>query len=172
MKILFRTIHGSHLYGLANADSDLDYYTVIPRVKSNHRKYAKQSIVDGVDSMTVDFTTWLHYCDEGVPQALEAMFSQVPEVDLLTDFRASYRINTANVVRTYKRTALNFSRGEKFKQRRHAIRLMLNLNDMLVYGRFNPTLEQEDIDFLNRQMEMPEDEYYQYIDTWLGREDA
>lgn len=169
MEILFRTIHGSHLYGLATADSDLDYYTVIPRVKQSRAKYAKHSIRDGLDSMTVDFSTWLRYCDTGVPQALEAMFSQVPEVDLLTDFRASYRIDTASVVGTYKRTILNFSRGEKSKQRRHAVRLIFNLNDLLEHGRFNPTMTDSDILLANMIMSWPEDEYFEYVDNYLGR---
>ncbi len=30
--VLFKTPHGSHLYGLAHADSDKDFYTVLDKV--------------------------------------------------------------------------------------------------------------------------------------------
>jgi predicted nucleotidyltransferase len=150
MTVLFRTIHGSHLYGLATPESDTDWYTVVAN-KPGRRKatYAKQSIHDGLDSTTIDLSTFRKQCDAGVPQALEALFSQVPEVDLLTDFRASYRIDTAKVTATYRRTMRNFAEDNTFKKRRHVIRLFMNLQDMTNKGRFNPTLCSGDIAIVN-----------------------
>lgn len=138
--MLFKTVHGSHLYGLANAGSDMDYYVVVPTRRGAKKHYAKQSIVDGVDTMTVDFGTWMDFCNAGVPQALEAMFSPVPEVDHLTAFRSSYRVNTAAMVNTYRRTIFNFFEQDTLKMRRHALRLAVNLVTGVHYGRFNPRL--------------------------------
>ena len=140
MKVLFKTIHGSHLYGLAHEFSDLDYYTVVAPVKRKKYKYAKQSIVDNVDNVTVDLGTWLRLCDKGVPQALEAMFSRMPEYDELSELRNSYRIGSTNMRDTYYRTMENFVQSGDFKRKRHALRLYLNLKQALKYGRFNPTL--------------------------------
>lgn len=140
MEILFRTIHGSRLYGTSRVDSDKDYYTVIANRPHPRKHYAKQTIKGKLDETVVDLSTWIAYCDKGVPQALEAMFSPVPEVDLLADFRRAYRIDTAAVVGRYQRTIKSFSLGETVKLRRHALRLALNLREAVRTGRFNPKL--------------------------------
>lgn len=149
MDILFRTIHGSKLYNLDHKDSDTDYYTVIPTRPRRRKKYAKQTIKDGLDSMVIDLSTFRVYCDMGVPQALEALFSPVPEVDHIDDFRNSYRIDTGAVVERYRRTIKSFSNGEDFKKRRHALRLALNLTEAVETGRFNPRLSPADVVFVN-----------------------
>lgn len=75
---LFKTVHGSRLYGLSHANSDEDYYTVVTKRPSDTRfgrqtraRYAKQKINGNEDSMVVDFGTWVEQCRSGVPQALE-----------------------------------------------------------------------------------------------------
>jgi len=146
MEVLFKTVHGSRLYGLSHANSDEDFYTVVSKVKTAKAKYARQSIVDNVDSMVVDFGTWLRQCEMGVPQALEAMFSQMPLVDNIESFRLGYRCGTGvweRYLRTIKSFALNEDADEKlrFKKKRHALRLAFNLNELSRYGRFNPTLD-------------------------------
>lgn len=139
--VLFKTIHGSHLYGLAHAASDEDWYAVVSRDKRGAKKrYAKHNITGDQDVMKVDLSTFRHFCDEGVPQALEALFSPVPEVDLLTDFRNSYTVSLPAVFRTYNRTIRNFAEDESVKKRRHALRLAVNLRQMTMTGRFNPRL--------------------------------
>lgn len=145
--VLLKTIHGSHLYGLAHADSDQDWYTVVSREKRGARKkYAKHNITGDQDVMKVDLSTFRHFCDEGVPQALEALFSPVPEVDLLTDFRNSYTVNLPAAVRTYRRTMRNFASDDStFKKRRHACRLAINLGTIMKYGRFNPTMTEGEV---------------------------
>jgi hypothetical protein len=141
MDVLFKTVHGSRLYGLNHAGSDEDYYTVVSKVKTNKAKYAKQSIVDGVDSMTMDIGTWLRYCEMGVPQALEAMFSQMAIVDHIGPLRAQYHVGTGvyeRYLRTIKSFALN--NEDSYKKKRHALRLAYNMQEMRAIGRFNPTL--------------------------------
>jgi len=145
MDVLFKTVHGSRLYGLNHAGSDEDFYTVVSKVKTKRAKYARQSIVDGVDSMTMDIGTWLRYCEMGVPQALEAMFSSMPIVDHIGPLRAQYRVGTGvyeRYLRTMKSFALNDEADEQkaYKKRRHAIRLAYNFREMREVGRFNPTL--------------------------------
>lgn len=148
--ILLRTIHGSHLYGLNHSNSDIDYYTVVTN-KDNRRKatYAKQTILDGVDSTVIDLSTFMKQVHAGVPQALEALFSQKAEVDVLTHLRKSYRIDTARAVVTYRRTIKNFS-FEDEKHRRHAVRLCFNLEELIQTGRFNPTLNPTQIEMVYR----------------------
>lgn len=138
-EVLFKTRHGSHLYGLNHAHSDEDFYTVVRRPKGKRYKWAKQVISDNEDSMMVEFPTWLRWCDKGVPQALEAMFAPNPLVDKLGPLRAGYRAG-GEARRTYARTIRNFVEADEFKRRRHAVRLAYNLNGILTYGRFYPTL--------------------------------
>jgi len=144
MELIFKTPHGSHLYGLNHADSDEDFYSVYRREvkRTNHTRYkwAKQSIVDGVDTVRVDFGTWVRWCDKGVPQALEAMFSPVPIVDEISAYRAAYRVGITNMRDTYYRTMDNFVQEGSIKRKRHALRLFLNLRQANRYGRFNPRL--------------------------------
>ena len=163
MEVLFKTVHGSRLYGLAHAGSDEDFYTVVSKVKTARAKYAKQSIVDGVDSVVVDFGTWLYQCEAGVPQALEAMFSymQIGE-DKLKDFRRGFRAGTQTWER-YLRTIKSFALDEdnNYKKKRHALRLAWNLNELAKYGRFNPTLSEYDIKNINSLALLPPEDVYE-----------
>jgi len=142
--VLFKTVHGSHLYGLAHANSDEDWYTVVAPVKRKKYKYATQTIVGDQDTMTVDLGTWLRLCDKGVPQALEAMFSRMPVHDELTQLRRSYRVGSTAMRDTYYRTMENFVKAGDFKRKKHALRLYLNLKTAMKYGTFNPTLTQRE----------------------------
>lgn len=137
--MLFKTIHGSRLYGLAHKDSDYDFYTVVDRVPKKRAKYATHRIVDGVDSVVVDFGTWVNMCQSGVPQALEAMFSQMATFDDISEFRKSF-VAGENIRDKYYRTIDNFLDAPDFKRNRHALRMAINLRDARRYGRFNPTL--------------------------------
>lgn len=137
--LLFKTVHGSRLYRLAHENSDLDYYQVVETKRNRKARYAKQSIIDGVDTTTVDFGTWVNMCQSGVPQACEAMFSSMAVVDEISEFRNAFRIGPG-VRDKYFRTIDNFLTEPDFKRNRHALRLTLNLRDALRYGRFNPTL--------------------------------
>jgi hypothetical protein len=147
-QVLFKTVHGSHLYGLAHEGSDEDFYVVLSKVKIAKAKYAKQKIHDGVDTMTVDFGTWVGQCRDGVPQALEAMFSSMPEHDEIGAFRYGFRVGTTAHER-YLRTITSFAMNQDYKRKRHALRLALNFVDLKQYGRFNPTLTDDQVDFVS-----------------------
>lgn len=142
--VLFKTVHGSRLYGLAHANSDEDFYTVVDKVKTAKARYAKQKIVGDEDSMVVDFGTWVDMCKSGVPQALEAMFSNMAVEDHIAEFRADFRVGTG-VYDRYLRTIKSFALTEvdPFKRKRHALRLALNFKEMRGTGRFNPTLNEK-----------------------------
>jgi hypothetical protein len=150
MEILFKTIHGSHLYGLAHENSDTDYYTVVSKVKTARAKYNKHSIIDGIDSTVIDFGTWVEQCKSGVPQALEAMFSEKAEIDEIESFRHGFRVGT-QVWDRYLRTIKSFALHEDnlFKKKRHALRLACNFQHIRRYGRFNPTLSNSVINDIN-----------------------
>lgn len=146
--VLFKTQHGSHLYGLNHAGSDEDFYTVVDRPRGARYKWAKQTIVDGEDSVRVDLPTWLRWCDKGVPQALEAMFAPNPMVDKIPSLRAAYRAG-GEARSTYTRTIRNFVEADDFKRRRHAVRLGFNLRDLLKTGRFNPVMKRQQVFIAN-----------------------
>lgn len=164
METLFRTIHGSHLYGLATARSDCDYYTVIPNRSRARKRYAKQIIVGDLDTMVIDFSTFRQYCDIGVPQALEALFSPVAEVDFIADFRRGYRIDTAAVVGRYRRTIKSFSLGGDYKRRRHALRLAVNLREAVETGRFNPVLTRHNAEQISIVAGWSDDDYFEALE--------
>lgn len=166
-EVLFKTVHGSRLYGLAHANSDEDFYTVVTKKPYTGRgqgkaRYAKQTINDEEDSMVVDFGTWVEMCRSGVPQALEAMFSQMPiGDDRIADFRSDFRVGT-EVFERYFRTIKSFALMEDdgIKKRRHALRLALNLNEMARTGRFNPTLNAEDARYITSMATKSHEDVY------------
>lgn len=156
---LFKTQHGSHLYGLAHADSDNDTYTVLDKVKTNRARYSKQKITDNDDSMVVDFGTWLEMCRSGVPQALEAMFSQMPIVDHIGPFRSAFRVSTGASER-YLRTITSFCYTQDPKRKRHGLRLALNMYDFTRKGFFNPTLTANEAVWVTEQAKKDCDAVY------------
>lgn len=156
--LLFRTIHGSRLYGLNHADSDYDYWEVHSnKPGDNPAKQIKQTIKDGLDTVQMNLSTFMLYANRSSHQVLDCMFSQYAEVDMLGALRANYWLNTGTFVPLYRRTIPKFSMREieqgydaKFvlKSKRHAVRMCYQLEDGLKYGKFNPTLSEERRRFL------------------------
>lgn len=165
MEILFKTPHGSRLYGMSHADSDEDWYTVVVKPPTKKKRYSTHRIVDNDDSVVVDLGTWLTLCDKGVPQALEAMFSTHPVTDKLSALRAGYHAGPA-AYDTYLRTIKSFAMQDEFKPKRHALRLALNMCDMRATGRFNPTLSATDIKIINSLAELPAETVYGIAKTF------
>lgn len=147
MRTLLTTVHGSHLYGLATQESDLDLYRVVdaPAGRARHR------VRDGLDTTVVPLGTSVQQCSDGVPQALEALFSPLADRGPLDSYRAAYRVGSDAMASRYLRTIRAFALEDRyppesrnsFKRRRHAFRLALNLDQALRHGRFNPTLSEE-----------------------------
>jgi predicted nucleotidyltransferase len=155
-EVLFKTRHGSFLYGLNHAGSDEDFFTVVSKVKSRKAKFSRQSIVGGIDTTMIDLGTWLHYCEAGVPQSLEAMFASGDNVlvDNIAPLRLGYRAGTQTWDR-YLRTIKSFAMEDTYKTKRHALRLALNLAELRGSGRFNPTLTQEQKSWVGLFANMP-----------------
>jgi hypothetical protein len=159
MELLLRTVHGSRLYGLSHSGSDWDWFEIYGWDKFK----GKQKIKDGDDRTRQSYDRFMRYCEKGVPQYLEAMFSGMAEVDNMPFNRLEYGVNYVNIRDTYLRTVKSFwMAGEEensFKKKRHSARLALNLTTMYETGRFNPTLtpeQAEQVTAMAHGTEMPE----------------
>lgn len=153
-KTLLLTVHGSHLYGLAHAHSDMDYYRVLaknPEINDfghTRKKNASQVVENGIDDAVFDFKTFAIHAYNGVPQALEAMYSSVATIDGIEAYRAGFRASVQAMSAKYIHAIEKFASFE-FKRRRHSLRYALNLNEAIVNnGRFNPTLSKSDADMI------------------------
>lgn len=166
--VLFKTMHGSHLYGLNHAGSDEDWFVVVTKEPYRRVRYAKQSIVDDQDTTTVDFGTFMEGCRKGVPQYLEAMMSQSPTVDLIGPLRAGFVASTG-VYDTYLRTIKSMALTDEFKSKRHALRLALNLRSIRATGRFNPRLTTGEIKVISMLAKKEPEMVYEYAKdlVWL-----
>lgn len=149
MTLLLRTVHGSRLYGLAHENSDYDTFEVYGWDKGRGR----QRVIGKDDVTKTTYDRFMRYCEKGVPQYLEAMFSRMPGVDNFPFDRLGYGIHQVNTRDTYFRTIKSFwttgMETDSFKLKRHAMRLILNLRSMQDTGRFNPTLNDQEVAWVN-----------------------
>lgn len=148
IKNLVTLKHGSHLYGLARPDSDIDLYTIYDFLNKNWRprKQVKQHIEDETDQVKISLDKYIDQLKKGVPQAVEVLFAH-PEHWL--DYDPAWQeiagsleqhLVISDVLATYRRTVMNFFAEENFKKNRHGFRLLLNADELKrTYG-FNPTL--------------------------------
>ncbi len=152
MNELFRTIHGSRLYGTHHIDSDFDSFIVVADNPTLKGRYARQSIKGTSDVVITDFSTFVRYAGNGVPQFVEAMFSRIPALDRISEYRAAFRPDSYKLEDTYLRTIRNFHEKGGLKFLRHSYRLTLNLIDFRNRGRFDPTLSDQQIHTLELMM--------------------
>jgi hypothetical protein len=135
-EVIFRTVHGSRLYGFANADSDADTYVVT----TSERTRPRQHVNGDTDTVTVGWDTFLRYAMGGSHQSVEALFSPAKQWESHTELAPlldGVRVTGGEVFAKYERTIRAFCFGD-FKRRRHAVRLASNLGDLRDCGRFNP----------------------------------
>lgn len=153
MTIIFSTVHGSHLYGMERAESDMDMFIVTDSKsrKATHRFDPER----GVDVVSVGFDAFLTRVYEGSHQSVEALFSPFKlwnrESHLAEDYKpylAGLRVTGTAVFAKYERTIARFCYGD-FKRRRHAVRLALNLTDLRNEGRFNPVMSPQEVVMAN-----------------------
>lgn len=157
MEVLFKTIHGSRLYGLSHKDSDYDYYVVVDK---RPHKLPIQVIEDGIDTHTFELGEWIDQCQRGTPQALEAMFSTKATVDKIPELRANYTCGT-HTAHTFLRVIRSLRGWDDFKHKRHMFRLAYEVRDMRKTGRFDPTLTDERVEKINRWAKEPLELVYQ-----------
>lgn len=198
--MILHTVHGSHLYGLAHAESDYDTYGVFignPEGVSGRwemdtpisKNFAEQTIDSaGNDIMLSHLSRFQEMVRNGAPQALEALFSTqktvAPEYEA---FFNGLRHSPDEARMRYRRTIINFAYDMggrhgaardrastpegRFKLSRHALRLSLNLNDLMRHGHFDPTLTRYQAGYISSLAEdYGTDTFNRRLDTIL--EDA
>lgn len=163
--VLLKTEHGSKLYGLSHANSDDDFFIITPTryvARNSRRNNASQVFEGNNDIVYMDFKTFTNLASEGVPQVLETMYSRKAESEFFEDYRQGYFCSDPNVIHRYMKTIKSFSMTEKnpFKTRRHALRLALNLEEILYTGRFNPTLSASNVAKISRYAAYSPDKYF------------
>lgn len=161
---LLRMVHGSHLYGLNHEDSDLDTYVVY-----SGKGKSKQTIIGDDDVIVHSFDSFMTQALKGVPQALEAMFAPREaiihsEIDYIRDRFVACGSETID---RYCRTIYNMNLGN-FKQKVHAFRLAMNLQDLQKYGRFNPRLNKRDRRDLTYLINYPEEVHEFILESVAG----
>ena len=165
---LFKTIHGSKLYGLDHPESDDDWYVVTPTKRTKRALNAKHRKNGDLDTVTVDFHTFTVMAQNGVPQALEAMFSQKSTSPFFEPYRTGWFASDPEVVSRYLRTIHAFSLDDSDKQEkyhRHALRLSLNLDELVHTGRFNPTLNPVQAEYVRRTAAYSPTRYFRELNA-------
>lgn len=158
--VVFSTIHGSNLYGLAHEKSDKDLYLVL---SDKTGSTSPTQIIHGEDDhLIIGFSNFMKQIYKGVPQALEAFYSPIAEIDKLESLRMNYFCNSSQVVNTYLRTIKTFSLDDRhpYKYKKHALRLTFNLNSILTEGRFSPILSEEQKTVCKSVENLTASEYY------------
>lgn len=122
--LLFRAVHGSHLYGLSHEGSDRDWYEVWDTLGG---KSASQTLAGDEDTLRVDLPTFMAHAFDGVPQAVEARYAPDWAVEYETEWfgvlRRAMVPGTAAVATRYARTIMAFERNKPTPKRlRHAAR--------------------------------------------------
>lgn len=144
-KLIFKTVHGSHLYGTAHEGSDRDIYEVYEgsETKLTQRVSGQDDVVRG------DLEAFLLRALSGSHQSLETLFSPVKEWEPGMEekygaFLSGLRVTGRDVFEKYERTIKTFCYGD-FKRRRHAVRLNTDLRWLRRTGRFNPQMDEFEV---------------------------
>lgn len=144
------TVHGSHLYGLAHADSDDDMYTVADLSMSR----AVQGVTGKDDNTIVPLDVFMDACWRGQPKALEALWSPRAVMSpMMVEFAHTFRVGVGTAQDSFRRTREHLFRDGKvevMKNRRHALRLAVQLRGIMERGRFNPELNAHTKSLLTR----------------------
>lgn len=164
-KNLLTVKHGSHLYGLATATSDVDLYTVYDFYNTRYRpmRQVRQRIEDETDHVKISLEKYKEQVQKGVPQALEALWAEGSNVldrnpiwiDIAADLEWLVQDNICTVLETYKRTIISFFKEDDFKRNRHGFRLLCDASDLKRFGYFNPTLDQNQALTVNSDANLP-----------------
>ena len=146
-RVIFSTVHGSHLYGLAHDMSDMDIYTVTTSRKHRGTQRIREDVPGEVRDVTeIGLDAFLERANSGSHQAVEALFSR-RKIWADRGYQSlieNHFICGPEVFSKYERTIKKFCYGD-FKRRRHAVRLSFNLHALRMHGRFNPEMTQPEI---------------------------
>ncbi len=171
MKVLFRTIVGSNLYGLARPDSDIDYrgfgmpgVSEIIGLKRQEQDESK-SIAENTEGTVYSFNKYMWLLMKGNPTVLEIAFAdkqfhieQDPLGKEVCEFVQKHMISQHVTIPYFayfkaqrhelnhtKRVGKRFDLVQKYgydtKFASHAVRLGYQYIDIATKGMFNPTLQ-------------------------------
>ena len=142
--LIFRTQHGSHLYGFEHAGSDYDLYEVY-----EGKSHTLRQSTDGtLDVVTGTLEAFLLRAASGSHQSVEAIFSESKEwapgmEEKWGPLIENFRVTDPEAFAKYERTIKKFAFGD-YKRRRHACRLAINLGELRETGRITPRLHPVD----------------------------
>lgn len=168
---LLLTPSGSRLYNLHHEESDYDYLRVVEDdefskitgiATSKDKHNIIQKVIGDKDNLVISFDTFTNLCNQGHIQSLEALFSQQVSIDKLKAYRDQWVVSIwdGQALNTYRRTINNMMFSKKFKERRHAARLAMNLEQLFsTNGMFNPTLDKHQVEKANKIATLPPREY-------------
>lgn len=147
MSVIFQTVHGSRLYGLATPQSDNDQF-IVTSGDSRKVKHRQRGTLDTTEASVHLF---LELAASGSHQSVEALFSPHKKWgdESYRPLIDSYRITGQEVFEKYERTITKFAFSD-FKRRRHAARLAINLQQLRESGRIIPTLTEDQRDRVTR----------------------
>lgn len=147
-EVIFATVHGSHLYGTAHSDSDIDLYVVVQDGIQNQKKYE-----DDTDIMLIDLKNFFIKMNEGAHQAVEALCSPysvwneesyyTPMVKRVYPTRTSFVRKCLSATKSFRKRVEDGEKGNITKILRHADRLeqsailMMNNNYSPIYQKFD-----------------------------------
>jgi hypothetical protein len=145
-EVIFTTVHGSHLYGLAHEGSDHDIYEVREGTTLTLHQRIRD---DGTDIVTGTLEAFTRRALTGSHQSCEALFSPVKVFgpgmrEKYGAYLDGFRVTGGDVFAKYERTIRKFCYGD-YKRRRHAARLHINLRELRRDGRMMPALNEDSI---------------------------
>ena len=161
MTLLLRSYAGSILHGMSTPESDTDivevYSSPFPVGRDSYKNEI-QSIEDGLDLTRLTLSRFMERASVGSHQALDAMFSNVVEVDKISALRHGF-IAGSNAIPVFIGTIRELAHQDFAKKHRHAARIALNLKELAETGRYEPTLTPEKIEVVQKMAALPTVEF-------------
>lgn len=134
MVLLIRMVTGSRLTGLSGPHSDTDVIEIHDHIKPQQNK------VGDLDITRWPLSMFMKTADKGSHNALEVMMadSEWCEIDLIKDFRLSYRANPYLCNLRFTKAASNYLKRGDIKGRQRSAMLLYWLDQIWANGRFDP----------------------------------
>lgn len=167
MNYIFKTIHGSYLYGTNHPGSDLDIYYVIPNDQKPQKQHTRWNKVtnQNEDIIEVRLDDFVKQLEKGSPQAIEAYWSPLKtwnnDYPEYRDFLENFRLSLPRIKDTYVRTIKSLSLSGDRKSRLQAVRHTLDYLFMERYGFLDP-IHSEHLDLITSM-----EEEFKEEELWL-----
>jgi len=164
MTLLFRSYAGSILHGLSTPSSDIDIFEIHSESfgSAHANKQEVQKIEGELDVTKITLSRFMQRSMDGSHQCLDAMFSSIAEVDEISALRKSFYAGSSTV-EVFGRSIRELAHQKPPKKRRHAVRVTLNLIQMMETGRYEPRLTEPEIAETDRISRLSTDQFYSAI---------